>query len=517
MGKKVEVGCSAAGYANSARGTQLGEKGIIMSEISEVVVDPAQAAVLARGDLNFLGALAEPESFFLRFPGYYLSLFGILVAFKKSFERYAIGLPRGFGKTSFVKLLILWVILFSEKKFILIVGASADLAVNTLSDVIDLLDSPNIRKIFGGWDANRVYVSRQDLKVFSFRGRVIILRAIGAQTTVRGINRKNSRPDFVVMDDIQTKEDAKNPDLAASLLSWMTGTLMKAKSNFDCTFVFIGNMYPQNAILEKLKNASTWTSLIVGGILSDGSSLWEELRPIESLLEEYQADIELGQGDVFCSEVLNSTELPPPSGLSIDSIPYPAQWQLDTEPEGGFILIDPSSGKKKGDDCTIEHYSVIDGLPLFDEIEYGTFSPLETIKAAINMGLEKNTRLVCVEDVAYQSTLLFWFNYICEQEGISGFEFHPVSPKNVAKNNRIKKGLIKAIKGEILIHPKIRALVVDQANRWNPGTVNNVDDIIDPLGYVEEVQQRYSHFIAKSVFLLEDFGATACHDPESSF
>lgn len=481
----------------------------------DVSSDAAEARELSKVDLNFLGGLAEPEEFTLQFPPYYLSLFSLLTSFKQMYERYAVGLPRGFAKTTFMKLLVLWAILHSNKKFILLVGASADLAVNTLSDIMDLLSSPNIRALFGDWDMVK-HVDRQDLKVFHFRGRVIVLRAIGAGTAVRGINRKNSRPDMIIMDDIQKREDAENPDLAKSLLNWMTGTLMKAKSNFGCTYIYVGNMYPRNSILEKLKEASTWTSLIVGGILADGSSLWEELRPIAELLDEYQADVELGQADIFCSEVLNSTDLPPPSGLDINGIPQPPEYYLTTEADGGFILIDPSSGKKLGDDCTIEHWSVIDGTAMFDQIEFGTFTPLEVIEKAIHLGMANNTRLICVEDVAYQSTLLFWFNYVCEQEGITGFTFLPVSPKNVAKNNRIKLGLLKLLKGEMYLHPRVRSLFLDQANDWNPVKTTNKDDIIDPAGYVEEVLKNYSEHVVKPVFT--SYKTTeACHEIVTSF
>lgn len=190
-------------------------------------------------------------------------------------------------------------------------------------------------------------------------------------------------------------------------------------------------MYPRNCILEKLKNNTQWTSFIVGGLLSDGSSLWEELKPAEDLLEEWQALKELEQEDIFISEILNSTQITPSSGLNLSLIPECPEYFLSTEADGSFILIDPSSAKKTADDCTIEHYSVIDGIPIFDDMEHGVFTPLETIKAALRLGAKHNTRLICVEDVAYQSSLLFWFEHI-EQEGISGFEFMPTSPKGRA-------------------------------------------------------------------------------------
>ena len=484
-----------------------------MSEITqtaEVSTSSKQAAELSRQDLNFLGMLAAPEEFVFAFPSFYIALFSLLTAFKSKIERFAIGIPRGFAKTTFIKLLCLWYILFSRKQFILIVGAAEDLAVNTMSDICDLLGSPNVRKLFGNWQ-QAVEVDTQSLKVFHFRGRDIILRAIGAGTAVRGINRKNKRPDVIIMDDVQKRETSENKELSDQLLKWILGTLMKARSNDGCTYIYVGNMYPQNCILEKLKNNTQWTSLIVGGILADGTSLWEELRPIEELISEYQSDSEMGHAEIFVSEILNSTDIAAASGIDVGKIPQLPEYYKDADPEGSFIIIDPSSGKKNGDDCTISHYSVCDETPVFDELESGTFSPLETIKTAIQMGIRRNTRLIAVEGVAYQSTLLFWFEKYCEDEGISGFEFVELSPKGQAKNNRIKRGLLRVLKGEIYLAPTVRSLVCTQVMNWNPLKVNNVDDIIDPIGYVEELMRDYPELIVKNIFDMDSATEHASH------
>lgn len=481
-----------------------------MNETAELQTSSQEAAELTRKDLNFLGMLADPEEFTLAFPPFYIALFGMLTACKDKLERFAIGIPRGFAKTTFIKLLCLWYILFSRKQFILIVGASEDLAVNTLSDICDLLGGANIRKLFGNWQ-HAIEVDTQTLKVFHFRGRNIILRAIGAGTAVRGINRKNKRPDVIIMDDVQKRETSENKELSDQLLKWILGTLMKARSNDGCTYIYVGNMYPQNCILEKLKNNTQWTSFIVGGILADGSSLWEELRPIEELLSEYQSDAEMGHAEIFISEILNSTDIASASGIDINKIPVLPSYYEDADPEGSFILIDPSSGKKQGDDCTIEHYSVCDGKPIFDQLLTDTFSPLETIRAAVKMGMERNTRLIAVEGVAYQSTLLFWFDHYCEQKGITGFYFVELSPKGQAKNNRIKRGLLRLLSSEIYLHPSIRSQVLHQITEWNPLKINNKDDIIDPLGYVEEVMRDYPEFIVKNIFDVDSEPVDASH------
>ena len=489
------------------------------AQLTEVSTDSTDAAELSRKDINFLGMLVDPTEFVFSFPAFYVALFSLLTAFKSKIERFAIGIPRGFAKTTFLKLLCVWYILFSDKKFILIVGAAEKLATNTLADICDMLSSRNIRTLFGNWQFD-IEEDTKEQKVFTFRGRTIILKAVGAGTAVRGINRKSSRPDVIILDDVQKREDSENKELSDDLLKWILGTLMKARSNSGCTYIYVGNMYPQNCILQSLKNNSQWTSLVVGGLLADGTSLWEDLRPAEELIAEYQSDLEMGHPEIFISEILNSTDIAPPSGIDISKIPklptYYEELLANNEAEGSFILIDPSSGKKSGDDCTICHYDVIDGKPILTKLAAGTFSPLETIEAAITMGLTNNTRLIGVEGVAYQSTLLFWFNHYVELHGISGFEFVELSPKGQAKNNRIKRGLLSLIAGEIYLAPEVRSLVMNQIVEWNPMIVNNKDDIIDPIGYVDEVMRDYSMLMVKSTFDEDNFAGTSYHASDAS-
>lgn len=477
----------------------------------EVGVPTAEAATSAQRDFNFLAALAMPGEFLFLFPSFYVVLFQLLTAFKKKVERFAIGIPRGFAKTTFIKILCIWYILFSKKHFILVIGASEKKAAAILADICDMLSSPNMRRVFGHWDAN---IEKDDAttKVFYFRGKEMILWAAGVGTSVRGINRKNKRPDVMVMDDIQDREMAKNKELVEELEVWILSTLMKARSPFGCTYIYIGNMYPQNCILAKLKQNPQWVSLVVGGITTDGESLWEELKPIDELIEEYESDTNMGHPEVFITEVLNSTEVALASGIDPAKIAFlPEYFATDDPGEGSFVIIDPSSGKKKGDDCTINHYEVKDGHPILDELQSGTFSPLDTIKNAIEIGLRRNTRTIFVEDVAYQSTLLFWFEKYCETAELNGigvilgFNFLPLSPKGHAKNTRIKKGYTKLIPNsqgvaEYYLHPRVRSLVISQYMEWNPLKIDNTDDIIDPIGYVDEVMSEHQEAIIRDIF-----------------
>ena len=183
-----------------------------VSETQEISVSVDNAHDAARNDLNFLSALAMPEAFKFDFPKIFLAVWSWLLSYvflERKFPQLALGLPRGFAKTTFIKIFVLFCILFTKKKFILIISSSASLAENTVADIADMLDETNIKKIFGDWRLG-MEKDTQNLKKFGFRGRDIIIAGIGAGTSLRGLNIKHTRPDIMIFDDIQTRECAES-------------------------------------------------------------------------------------------------------------------------------------------------------------------------------------------------------------------------------------------------------------------------------------------------------------------
>ena len=106
---------------------------------------------VASQDMDMLAALAVPEILNLLFPPVFKAIWQLMTDSSsiKEDTQLAIGLPRGFGKTTVVKIYILWLILFSKKRYILITALNQGKAEKILADVKRLFSSPNIRAICG--------------------------------------------------------------------------------------------------------------------------------------------------------------------------------------------------------------------------------------------------------------------------------------------------------------------------------------------------------------------------------
>lgn len=468
-------------------------------ELFSGAFDSAELAQAAQNDLDTLTALAMPDTYEFGWPRILKGVWGWLqqeVTKKREFSNMALGLPRGFGKTTLVKLFIVYCILFTDRKFILIMSATASHAANIIRDVFAMLDEPNIKAIFGDWRMG-IETDRNDLKVFGYRGRTIIVGGLGSGGNVRGLNVDNARPDVMIFEDVQTREDAESQKVSNDLETWMIGTAAKAKSPKGCMTLFIANMYPTpHSLLKKLKKNKFWAKFICGGILEDGTSLWEDLQPIKQLLTEYLRDLESGHPEIFHAEVLNDENASLNNLVDYSRLkPYP--FEDGDIPAGKFIVIDPATDKANADAISIGYFEVHgEAQPSLIEVTEGRFTPKETIKEALRMCAVHNCYLVVIESNSYQYTLKWWSEEICRQLGIVGINFVDIYSGKLSKISRILSMFKLYVAGDLWVHPRCRSQVHAQISGFNPLKTDNVDGILDLLTYAPRVVAEFANLLA---------------------
>ena len=468
--------------------------------------DEVVAAMQA--SLDFLAAVALPEVYRFPFPPIFHAIWQLLLdacALQEGEEHIAIGIPRGFAKTVFLKLLVLYIVLFTDRKFILINCNTAPLAKNFIADVAGLLDHPNIVGTFGNWKL-AMETDTQELKKFSFRGRDIVIMGVGTLNSVRGANINYVRPDVMLMDDMQAKEEAESPATSLAQLSWMLGTLMLAKAPERCLFIFVGNMYPyEGSILRKLKHMPEWKSFITPAILEDGNSIWPELKPVARLLADLEMLRSAGQEHIFYAEIQNDEEAGTKSGVDTTAILVVDEntgHHLDHALRGA-IIIDPALSRKKSDAVAIGAVVWFDDLPVLWELQVGKFDPMQIIVKALEMAYRLNIRGVGIESVAFQQTLCFWFEYVMQRDGVEGPEICELYPGGVSKNSAILQMFKLLVSRKIGLHSRVRNLVVNQITMFNPDKTNNKDDILDILRYIAKMEEKYPDAIRRDLMLLE--------------
>jgi hypothetical protein len=468
-------------------------------DLQDLSVDIEQLKEACRKSIDYMAALAAPHIYLFAFPVYYRAIFQLLseaMQRPRDFSKFALGFPRGFAKSTFLKFIVMWAIFFTKKKNIVIICANVDpLAKNFMADMALMLDHTNILRIFGNWRINAIKVTQTDLE-FRYNSRLIKITAVGVGTSVRGMVRDGSRPDFIILDDIQTRDDANSEQVSAQLLDWLYGTINFLRSPFGCTYVFLANMYPTpHSLLKKLIVDPEWQTFVASGITDSGESLWEELHPLEQLLSDFRSLKSQGKEDIFYAEIMNMGEINTSLNFTSEKLLILEEHDLQYH-QGAFVIIDPSGRKKKSDDTAIGGFKMLDGIPFSVAIVNEVLTPKQTILKSLDMAAEIGASLICAEDVAYQETLLFWFEEYLKTHPYLKINLAGINPGGVSKNARIIDSIKSSQEKEIGFTHNTASVFVNQALGFNPLISNNKDDVLDIHAYATKVVQQHGDLIA---------------------
>lgn len=473
----------------------------ISAETENVNADILAAYERGKVDINFFAALAIPSISVFALPLFYVAVWQVLTIRKDvdigKLMRFALGLPRGHAKTTFIKVLIVWLIVYDRASFILIVCSNSDLAENLLADIHDIMLSQNIKAIYGDWDAG-LAIDSADTKKASFHKRSVSMVARGWSAGIRGINLQNERPDVIFCDDVQTRANDESPTDSQKLLNELVGTIFRAIApRGNRIIIYVGNMYSEDCILYKFKKSKSWISMVTGAILESGIPLWPALFSLEELMESYYHDEALGLAHIWFAEVMND---PKSSALSLLPHPLP-DCDIDEDeeildPDGSFLTIDPAGFRKASDDNVIAAHLKFQEKGYIVETSRGIMDPQELIQKAITMALAHGCTLIAVEAVAYQQTLCFWLQFFLQKYNISGITVVELSPHGRSKESRIRQFVAELYKQTYYLKdPATRRDFVWQGSMYKIGKKDNRDDLLDAVAYGLDVRNEYWHLL----------------------
>ena len=190
----------------------------------------------AEGDILTWGQALFPEKFPLPFcqelHGYFVSIRG--EAFTNTEA------PRGHAKTTIECFLIpLYQALVEPESFrhylnVQATSTKAD-AVN-MAIKLELEENAELRELYG----DQVTKSRWTNSQFVLANNVIF-SSIGAGQSIRGINYRNIRPDYILIDDLYDEEDINNVEATEKKNDWFWGSLYKARAIGRRTSMHVGD------------------------------------------------------------------------------------------------------------------------------------------------------------------------------------------------------------------------------------------------------------------------------------
>jgi len=196
----------------------------------------------------------------------------------------------------------------------------------------------------------------------------VIFTAIGSGESMRGIQYKNKRPDYIICDDLYNEDDINNIRATQKVNSWFWGSLYPARARAkNCCIHIQGTAINKADLLEELKKKDRWQSRTFKAVkdFKRKKVLWPELNSFEDLM----ADKEDMGSVIFFREMQNERRDEESSIIKESWLKF-YDGQDWVKPEGERFVakilgVDPSIGEKETDDytglATVYKTKVIDG------------------------------------------------------------------------------------------------------------------------------------------------------------
>lgn len=179
---------------------------------------------------------------------------------------------RELAKSTRAMMEVIYLALTGQVRNVLLVSNSQEKATDLLRPFKLVLErSPRITHDYGvqptqgHWEEDKFSVSRG----CSFR-------AIGAGQSPRGVKNKEARPDFILIDDIDTDEEVRNPDRIRTKWEWFEKALFPTLSvSGKYRILFCGNVIAKDCCITRAgEKADKWD--IVNIRDEEGRSTWPE-------------------------------------------------------------------------------------------------------------------------------------------------------------------------------------------------------------------------------------------------
>lgn len=426
--------------------------------------------------------------------------------------RVVIAAPRGIGKTSIASIGVGGKrILFKQCRFMIHVSTSHDVAaLQTENLKMELLSNPDVRQLFGKINAR----SEKDLdETFSKKawttntGVFVMPRGAGQQ--IRGLLYRNSRPDLVILDDTEDKDQIANPDYRKKIKEWFFGDVMKCVSRLDRNFqfIYIDTLKHEDSLLQLLLESPDWLGIRLEICDDNRQSTIPEFISSEEIEAEYQSYKEKGQLDVFYRENRNLPISTEDAIFKPEYFRYYEESDLVSSNLENVIIVDPAKTVKMQ---SAESAVVCIGIDLYanklyfrdcvakkmhpDELYSEIFMMAARFRCKV-LGIEVTSlNEFITQPIKNEMTSRGQFMELVELQARGGSNeergkdmriagLAPYYRKGLIYHNRMVSGALEA---QLLMHPRSKRKDVADATAYIVEMLEKGDRWFAPLGGVEQ-------------------------------
>ena len=219
-------------------------------------------------------------------------------------KRIAVAAPRGHAKstaTSFI--FVLHEALYERKKNIIIISASETMAKKFLRRIRTELEvNVKLKNIFEDQKTDKWSETELILK----NGTVITALGRGAQ--LRGLISGASRPDLIILDDVEDEELVRSQQRRADLESWFNGSVVPSLDPKTGQVILIGTVLHMDSLLNRVLDKQFYPEYETrryAALMKDGEPLWPARFSQDFLTSIKESHIARNQLARFYMEYMN--------------------------------------------------------------------------------------------------------------------------------------------------------------------------------------------------------------------
>lgn len=346
----------------------------------------------------------------------------------------AVAAPRGHAKSTIADLVCLLYGAAKKKfRYALLVSDSSEQAELFLSEIRQECETnTDLITVYPGLAPGKPWKDN----VLCLKNRIRI-EALGQGKKFRGRKSKGSRPDFVLVDDLENDELCSSYERRLKLRRWFRATLLPAMAP-DGRIRVVGTILHSDSLLSRLVRNSEWTRRIWRSLSDEGVALWPERHPAAKLLKtkaEAQAD---GLLSAWYQEYQNQAIADEEASFKSTDILYFSSIPLDQwgRPQKVYktLYVDPAISQDRRADFSayVVVYYTFDGYWWVREAFRARHNPDQIHKTIIGLQQKHNFDKIGVEVNQFQKSIVFWLE---EYEKSTGFRL-PIEGVNSDTDKR---------------------------------------------------------------------------------
>ena len=283
--------------------------------------------------LMLFGQTYCPEHFPSAHPQLHTDIMSIF--FDKQTKLKAVAVPRGHSKSTLVSFLFaLYSICFQKKKFIVIVSDSEDKAKDFVIRLRDELEYN--KELIQDFAPSGTFKTSDWSKLDFITSTGIRVMGKGSNQSLRGSIHLDTRPDLVILDDLETNETAGTNSMINFVL---TDVIPSVNKRGDYDICYIGTIIKDMAVLHQMLINPLWCSAKWECIDDNDEMIAPMLYSKKDYLDQKQMYQELGKLSVFYAENHNNPQ------VADDEQTFKQEYfQYKEEPKGCkyYIAYDPA-------------------------------------------------------------------------------------------------------------------------------------------------------------------------------